>query len=132
MKKSKTIILSSFLGAIAISGIVIGIINHSLLSTKSDSNAPVLERSDGYKLRFKAIENASSYIVNDTTDYRDGLVLTNNDKDENGFIYYETETVGTHNVTITSYVDGNSYVSNQLTITNKPMFFYGIPNCVRF
>jgi uncharacterized HAD superfamily protein len=132
MKKSKAIILSSLLGAIAISGIVVGIINHSRLSTKSDSYAPVLERSDGYKLRFKAIENASSYIVNDTTDYRDGLVLTNNDKDENGFIYYETETVGTHNVTITSYVDGNSYVSNQLTVNNKPMFFYGIPNCVRF
>ncbi len=132
MKKIKTLIFSSVYGGILISALIIGSINHLIVSTKGESFTPTLERSDGYKLRFKAINNATSYIVNDTTDYRNGLVLTNDDKDANGYIYYETETVGTHNVTITSNVGGNQYVSNSITITNKPMFFYGVPNCVRF
>ena len=128
----KTIIAISILGgALTVSSAAL-IVNSVMKSVKSASEAATLERCDGYKLRFKANGNATKYVVHDTTDYRDGLVLTNLDKDENGYIYYETETVGTHNVIIDTYVDGNSYSSNTLTITNKPMLFYGTPNCVRF
>ena len=132
MKNLKTILAISILGgALTVSSAAL-IVNSVMKSAKGASEAATLERCDGYKLRFKANNNATKYVVHDATDYRDGLVLTNLDKDENGYIYYETETVGTHNVIIDTYVDGNSYSSNILTITNKPMLFYGTPNCVKF
>lgn len=102
------------------------------MSAASDANTPVLTRQDGYVVRFKANPNASKYVVNDTTDYRNGLVLTNADADDNGYIYYETETVGVHNVSVTAYINSNTYKSNTLTVTNKPVFFYGTPSSLSF
>lgn len=102
-------------------------------SAKASSiDTPVLERSEGYTLRFKANPNAAQYVINDETDYRNGLILTNDDADSNGFIYYTTETVGQHNVTVDAYVNGNVLTSNEVAVTNDPVFFYGAPTSLFF
>ena len=91
----------------------------------SDNDSPVLTRQDGYVIRFKANPNADYYKIHDETDYKNGLELTNENADDNGYIYYETETVGVHNVSVTAYVDGEPHESNTITVTNKPVLFYG-------
>jgi hypothetical protein len=92
--------------------------------TKGSSEAVTLQRCDGYVVRFKANENATKYVINDEIDYRNGLVLTNEDADANGYIYFTCETVGEHNISVTSYVNSVAYLSEELDVTVKPVFFY--------
>ena len=117
--KLSTILCASALSVLTIVGTV------SFIKVYGESLAPALQRCEDYTVRFKINENASKYVVHDDVDYKDGLVLTNADADANGYIYYETETVGTHDVYITAYIDGATYTSDSITVTNKPMFYYG-------
>ena len=81
--------------------------------SQASTLAVTLERCDGYTVRFKKDESASKYVINDDADYRDGLVLTNEDADANGYIYFTAETVGEHNISVTSYVNSSTYLSEE-------------------
>ena len=130
MKIQRTL-LSFALTLVAAAGILVPM-GRPQSAKASSIDTPVLERSEGYTLRFKANPNAAQYVINDETDYRNGLILTNDDADSNGFIYYTTETVGEHNVTVDAYVNGNVLTSNEVTVTNDPVFFYGTPTSLFF
>ena len=130
MKIQRTL-LSFALTLVAAAGILVPM-GQPQSAKASSVDTPVLERSEGYTLRFKANPNAAQYVINDETDYRNGLILTNDDADSNGFIYYTTETVGEHNVTVDAYVNGNVLTSNEVTVTNDPVFFYGAPTSLFF
>ncbi|MBR2505593.1 MAG: hypothetical protein IKB70_01430 [Bacilli bacterium] len=130
MKIQRTL-LSFALTLLAAAGILVPM-GRPQSAKASSIDTPVLERSEGYTLRFKANPNAAQYVINDETDYRNGLILTNDDADSNGFIYYTTETVGEHNVTVDAYVNGNVLTSNEVTVTNDPVFFYGAPTSLFF
>jgi len=89
--------------------------------------APTLEKYDGYTLRFKVVDHAVKYKVYDDNDYRSEVVLYQKDADKDGYLYYTTEVVGKHNVSVEAISDTNE-TSRSLTIRaieNKLVFPYG-------